>query len=229
MTAEASIAVIVPVLNEQAALPLLLKRLQGLAVAEVVVVDGGSVDGSRELLDGAGIRWLSAGPGRAAQMNAGAATCEAGVLLFAHSDNVLDATSIAAIKAAMVQPECVGGRFDLRLSGTHPALRMIAWFINLRSRLSGISTGDQCQFVRRSVFERMGGFADLPLMEDIDFSKRLKRLGRIASLRQRVTTSSRRWENDGIINTVLLMWRLRLLYWLGVPAERLAHMYRQAR
>lgn len=123
----------------------------------------------------------------------------------------------------------VGGCFALRLSGSHPAFRIIEWFINVRSRLTRISTGDQCQFVRRDLFEVMGGFPEQPLMEDVEFARRLKRAGRIACLRDKVTTSSRRWEQHGILRTMLLMWKLRLLYWLGVAPERLAANYRDAR
>jgi len=128
----------------------------------------------------------------------------------------------------MQNASCVGGRFDVSLSGPGFALRLIAWFINIRSRLSGISTGDQCQFVRRSVFEAMGGFPEQALMEDVEFSKRLKRHGRIACLREKVLTSSRRWEAHGVVRTVWLMWTLRFLYWLGVSPEKLAMMYRRS-
>lgn len=229
MKADLSIAVIVPVLNEQGALPALIKRIDAMPYDDVVIVDGGSTDGSCLILDASALRWITAPSGRAAQMNAGAILCRSDILLFIHSDTEIDACCFAAIKAAMQDSATVAGRFDVTLSGRHPAFRIIERLINLRSRLSGISTGDQCLFVRRSVFERMGGFALQPLMEDIEFSKRLKRRGRIACLHQRVTTSSRRWQQHGIIKTVLLMWRLRLLYWLGVPAERLAAAYRQVR
>jgi len=224
-----SIAVIIPVLNEQSALPSLIERLRGLPLAEFVLVDGGSHDGSTDILNKAGVRWLGSGKGRAAQMNAGAAACCSDVLLFMHSDTLIDSPSVAAIERALQVKGVVGGRFDVQLSGAHPAFRLIEWMINWRSRLSGISTGDQCQFVRRSVFEAMGGFAVLPLMEDVDFSRRLKRMGTIASLSERVITSSRRWEQHGIVRTILLMWRLRLQYFFGVPAERLAAIYREAR
>jgi len=120
----------------------------------------------------------------------------------------------------------VGGRFDVRLSGRQPAFRVIEFFINLRSRLTRIATGDQAIFVRRSVFERLGGFPEQPLMEDVEFSRRLKREGRIACLRERVVTSSRRWERHGIARTVWLMWSLRLGYWLGADPERLRRWYR---
>ncbi|MDQ6993159.1 MAG: TIGR04283 family arsenosugar biosynthesis glycosyltransferase [Mariprofundus sp.] len=224
-----SIAVIVPVLNEQAALPTLLKQLQQLNADEVIVVDGGSTDESCKLLAASSVRWLSSSKGRSNQMNAGAALCQSDVLLFVHSDTVVDVTCLQAIKEVMQQPKIAGGRFDVRLSGAHSAFRMIAWFINQRSRLTGISTGDQCQFVRRSLFVQMGGFPVQSLMEDLEFSKRLKRLGKIASLKQKVMTSSRRWEKHGIRKTIILMWRLRWLYFWGVSSDRLATIYRQVR
>jgi len=162
-------------------------------------------------------------------MNAGAGTCKSDIILFIHIDTELGAGYISAIESVMRQLGMAGGRFDIRLSGNHPAYRIIAWFMNVRSRLTKISTGDQAIFVRREVFERMGGFADLPLMEDIEFSTRLKREGHIACLRQTVTTSSRRWQSYGIIRTILLMWKLRFLYWLGTPAGKLAAIYRDVR
>jgi len=162
-------------------------------------------------------------------MNAGAAACRADIYLFLHADTLIDGACIEAIRHAIQSEQVVGGHFDVEFSGSHPAFRVIAWFINVRSRLSGISTGDQCQFVRRTVFEAMGGFADLPLMEDVDCSRRLKRMGQVVALNKRVTTSSRRWEQHGIIKTVLLMWRLRWLYFRGVPAAQLASIYREAR
>jgi hypothetical protein len=129
----------------------------------------------------------------------------------------------------MADSEVVGGRFDLKLSGRHPMLRLIEQMINLRSRFTKISTGDQAMFVRRNVFESLGGFSDQPLMEDVEFSRRLKQRGKVACLYGRVTTSSRRWEQSGMFMTILLMWKLRFLYWAGVSPERLARIYRDAR
>jgi len=223
------VAVIVPLFNEAQLLPRLLERLRALPVDELILVDGGSDDGSASLLADSGLRWMSSEPGRARQMNAGAARCDSDLLLFVHADTELDAAHIALLREAMADGLYVGGRFDLRLSGGSAALRLIGWFINRRSCLSGISTGDQCQFVRRQLFERIGGFPEQPLMEDIELSKRLKRIGRLACLPLPVVTSSRRWERHGLIRTVLLMWQLRLLYWLGVSPQRLARRYRLAR
>jgi rSAM/selenodomain-associated transferase 2 len=229
MRDDSTVAVIVPLLNEAQELCGKIQGLKSLHADELVFVDGGSLDKTPQLLDQHGLTWLPCRRGRAAQMNTGASVCSSDILLFIHIDTELDESNISAMKAVMSQPEMVGGRFDVCLSGSHPACRMISRFINLRSRLSKISTGDQAMFVRRGIFEQMGGFADLPLMEDIEFSKRLKRRGDIACLRQRVTTSSRRWQSQGVMCTILLMWKLRLLYWLGVPADKLAAMYRDVR
>ncbi|NWF39559.1 glycosyltransferase [Mariprofundus sp. NF] len=220
---------IIPIFNEYRVLPDMIKRMQQLGADELIIVDGGSSDGSLEMLQQSGLRWISSEAGRARQMNAGAAQCESDILLFIHADTVITSTHISAVKGAMKAPEYVGGRFDVRLSGSHPAFALIGWMMNLRSRLSRISTGDQCQFVRRTLFEKIGGFADLPLMEDIALSKALKREGKIACLRQKVITSSRRWQHSGIFRTVLLMWKIRLLFWLGRPADQLALIYRQSR
>ncbi len=218
-----------PVLNERALLPALLERLHALPADEVVIVDGGSTDGTCQMLEDSTIRWISCAAGRANQMNAGASVTGADILLFIHSDTEISSSCFEAVQRAMQDAATVAGRFDIRFSGKHPLLRMIAWFINTRSRLTLISTGDQCLFVRRSRFEATGGFPSQPLMEDIEFTKRLKRQGHIACLREQVTTSSRRWEKHGILKTVMLMWRLRLLYFFGVPAGDLASMYRQVR
>jgi len=210
-------------------LPELIAGLQQIDVDELVLVDGGSTDQTCQLLEKSTLRWVRSMPGRAVQMNTAVRDVNSDILLFIHSDTIIGSSHILAVNQAMQDESCVGGRFDIHLSGDSMALRIIAWFINTRSRLSGISTGDQCQFVRRSVFERMGGFPELPLMEDVEFSKRLKRCGKIACLRKKVVTSSRRWVSHGLIRTVWLMWKLRFLYWLGVSPEKLALMYRQAR
>jgi len=194
-----------------------------------MVVDGGSTDNTCRLLENSTLGWIQSPAGRAVQMNAGAQACSSDILLFIHADTIIDSSHILALRRAMQDHVCVGGRFDVALSGGGVALAVIAWLINLRSRLSGISTGDQCQFVRRSVFERMGGFPEQALMEDVEFSKRLKRYGKIACLSETVVTSSRRWERHGILRTVWLMWTLRFLYWLGVSPQKLASMYRQTR
>lgn len=224
-----SIAVIVPLLNEAGELPRLLNRLQACGADELVIVDGGSTDGSRQQLEASGLRWLTSSPGRAVQMNNGARICTSDILLFLHADTEISPDHIEIMRGLACKPEIAGGRFDVRLSGRHMALRVIERFINLRSRLTRISTGDQAMFVRREIFERMGGFAVIPLMEDIEFSRRLKRQGSVACLRRRVLTSSRRWEQHGILRTILLMWTIRLLFWMRVSPAKLAVMYHHIR
>jgi rSAM/selenodomain-associated transferase 2 len=147
------------------------------------------------------------------------------VLVFLHADTQLPDGALAAVDAALVDPRVVGGRFDVTFDSRRPIMRAIAHLMNLRSRLSGIATGDQTIFVRRAVFEALGGFPDIPLMEDVELSRRLKRRGRLASLRLRVTTSARKWQREGAVRTVLLMWTLRLLYFAGVSPRRLHRWY----
>jgi len=221
--------VIVPLLNEARIVPSLLAEARRWPVEELIFVDGGSHDDTPALLAAAGVRWLTSAPGRGVQLNAGARATRAEVLLFVHADTRLKPRHVHAVRRVMASADIVGGRFDVRLSGAQPAFRLIEFMINLRSRLSRISTGDQAMFVRRDVFESLGGFADWPLMEDVEFSRRLKRVGRIACLRPPVVTSSRRWERHGIARTVALMWWLRLLFWLGVSPVKLARIYRHAR
>jgi rSAM/selenodomain-associated transferase 2 len=191
-----------------------------------VVVDGGSRDGTiesaRRVPD---VMALVSARGRAVQMNAGARAARGGVLLFLHADTWLPDGALAAVRDALADPAVVGGRFDVRFDSPRPVLSMIAFFMNLRSRWSGISTGDQAIFVRRDVFDGLGGFAEIPLMEDVELTKRLKRLGRVAALRARVTTAARKWEREGALRTMLLMWALRLLYVCGVPPARLHRWY----
>lgn len=234
-----TLSVVVPMLNEAAALPELLAHLQALQAdgCEVLLVDGGSHDGSAAMARAAGFTVVDAARGRARQMNAGARQAGGEVILFLHADTRLPdqaaqqvAQALGVPPGARAAPPRSGapmwGRFDVRISGRSPWLSVVARMMNLRSRLSGIATGDQAIFVRRSAFEACGGFPDQPLMEDIELSRRLKRLSRPACLRARVTTSGRRWESRGVWRTIVLMWRLRLAYWLGASAESIARAYR---
>lgn len=221
--------VILPTLNEEAAITRAIESAQAPAVAEIVVVDGGSDDATAQLARVAGARVLASRPGRARQMNTGGFATAADVLLFLHADTVLPPNFATQIREALRDPRVAWGRFDVRLSGQDSRLRVVEFLMNWRSRLSGIATGDQAIFVRRPVFESLQGFRDMPLMEDVDFSSRLRRQGRSAALRTRVGTSSRRWERNGIGRTVLQMWALRLGYAIGVSPERLAAIYGRGR
>jgi len=219
------LAIIVPTLDEADGIAASLAPLQGLRRAghAVIVVDGGSRDGTPALAAPLADRVLAAPRGRARQMNAGAAATTAEALLFLHADTRLPVDAAERIAKALARH--AWGRFDVCIEGRSTLLRVVAALMNLRSRLTGIATGDQAIFVRRSVFDAVGGFPGQPLMEDIELSKRLKRIGRPACLRARVVTSGRRWERHGVWRTILLMWRLRFDYWRGVPAERLAQRY----
>lgn len=223
-----ALSIVVPMLNEAANLPALIAHLSiwRERACEVVLVDGGSDDGSVELARAAGLRVIDSARGRALQMNAGAALCGGEILLFLHADTRLPDAADVAVCHALTSPARHWGRFDVRIEGRPAMLRVVAAAMNLRSRLSGIATGDQAIFVRRALFEAVGGFPELALMEDIALSARLRRQWRPVCLRQRVRTCGRRWEQRGVWRTIVLMWRLRWAYWRGVPAERLAEAYK---
>lgn len=218
------ISVVVPVLDEAAEIEATLATTRDPAVLEVIVVDGGSRDATAEMARRRADRVIAAPRGRASQMNAGAAIARGEILLFLHGDTRLPA-GFGRAACAAIAAGCVGGRFDVALRGSHAMLPVVAAMINARSRLTRIATGDQAIFVRRRVFEALGRFPALPLMEDVALSVRLRRAGRVAALRERVSTSGRRWEKQGVARTVLLMWWLRLAYACGVPAQRLARSY----
>lgn len=224
------LSVIVPMLNEAAGIVATLERLQPLRALghEVIVVDGGSGDDSRSLAAPLADRIEIAPAGRGPQMNAGAAVAAGEVLLFLHADTELPERAELLIAQALAPGNRVWGRFDVRLSGTQRSLRMVERLMNLRSCLTGIATGDQAMFMSRLAFEQAGRFPDIPLMEDIALSRSLKQLSPPVCVRARVLTSSRRWERQGILRTILLMWRLRLGYFLGVDPAVLAMRYRQA-
>ena len=228
MPERVALSIIVPMLNEAAALPALLAQLAHWRArgCEMVLVDGGSTDGSVAMARAAGFRVVEAERGRARQMNAGAVQAGGEVLLFLHADTQLPTEADAAVRGALADERRDWGRFDVRITGRAPMLRVVAALMNLRSRLTGIATGDQAMFVRREAFDAVGGFPLQPLMEDIELSRRLLRRSRPACLRARVTTSGRRWEQRGVWRTIVLMWRLRWAYWRGVPAEVLAEAYR---
>lgn len=223
-----TLSIIIPVLNEACRLPILLASVAPFRSrsVQVVFVDGGSTDGSAGLIERAGLQVVCSAKGRALQMNAGAAAASGDVLLFLHADTILPAGADALIFDALAASSRVWGRFDVHIDGRLRMLRLVAFMMNWRSRLTGIATGDQAIFVRRDAFRTIHGFPDQPLMEDIELSRRLKQFSAPLCLSERVTTSGRRWETRGVWRTILLMWHLRLRYWLGAPPESLASQYR---
>ena len=222
------LSIIMPVLDEAAGLAQTLSALMPLRAqgAELIVVDGGSRDAGVAIADGNCDQLLHSGRGRARQMNAGAAVAGGEVLLFLHADTRLPDDALLQIERGIAATGRRWGRFDIRLSGAQPLLRVVEWSMNRRSRWTGIATGDQAMFVTRACFTAVGGFPDLALMEDLALSRRLKRETRPLCLAGPVVSSSRRWEEGGIVRTIVLMWRLRLAWFLGASPERLARRYR---
>ena len=219
------LTIVLPVLNEAAIVVAALQSLAPLRArgAEIIVADGGSHDGTARLAEPLADRIITVRRGRGAAMNAGAALGTGDALLFLHADTALPDGAGRLIDAALARR--AWGRFDLRIAGRHPLFAVIARMINWRSRATGIATGDQAIFVSRKAFEAVGGFPDLPLMEDIAISRRLKRLCRPFCIATPVVTSGRRWEHNGVLSTILLMWRLRLSYYLGIKPALLAELY----
>ena len=221
-----ALRIVVPVLNEGRTLAVRLRALEPLRKrgVELFVVDGGSTDDTWAIASSLADQVLLAPRGRASQMNAGARDATADALLFLHADTQLPDGADLLIAYALRAGQH-WGRFDVRIDGAHAALRMVARLMNLRSRLTGIATGDQAIFVRRSVFESLGGFADLPLMEDVALSTRLRRQSAPACIQTPVVTSGRRWEQHGVWRTIALMWWLRAAYFFGANANALARRY----
>ena len=222
MDAGLKLSIVIPALNEAERIEAALHALTPLRArgCEVIVVDGGSADRTRELAVPLCDRILSSARGRAVQMNAGARQASGDALLFLHVDTLLPPDGDFLVSKALENR--LWGRFDVEIEGRHRLLRAVACAMNLRSRLTGIATGDQAIFVRRAAF---AGFPEIALMEDVAFSREMKRRGAPACLRERVRTSGRRWERRGVLRTVFLMWRLRLLYYFGATPERLARLY----
>jgi rSAM/selenodomain-associated transferase 2 len=221
------LSIIIPTLDEASGIRDALARLQPLRANryEIIVVDGGSSDRTCALATPVVDRVLAAPRGRASQMNAGAAIARGNWLLFLHADTRLPENVERLFEDRVIASGREWGRFDIAIEGRHWLLPVVAGLMNLRSRLTGIATGDQAIFVRRDVFVAVGGFPLLALMEDIALSRALKAISRPLCLSERVVTSGRRWESRGVIRTILLMWWLRLRYVLGAAPERLAQIY----
>jgi rSAM/selenodomain-associated transferase 2 len=221
------ISIVIPVLHEGEQIVGFLRGLQPYRSQniEIIVVDGGSGDSTAELAARFADSIVESAPGRAQQMNRGVDSATGDILLFLHADTSLPNRFRELLAGRFWESESSWGRFDVRLSGSHYLFRIIEFFINWRSRLTGIATGDQAIFIKRPVFSRLGGFMPIPFMEDIALCKKLKKMSRPFCIRSPVTTSSRRWEQEGILRTVLLMWRLRLAYFFGADPARLVHLY----
>ncbi|MFA7416556.1 MAG: TIGR04283 family arsenosugar biosynthesis glycosyltransferase [Rhizobium sp.] len=222
----ASMSIIVPVLNEAPCIAAMLEALGDLRAAgvEIIVVDGGSTDATVELASPLADHVLIASPGRACQMNAGTTVARGDILLFLHADTFLPTGAVDLVNHALNAVHS-WGRFDVRIEGRSAWLPVVATMMNWRSRLTGIATGDQAMFVSRAAIDAVGGFPDIPLMEDIALSRRLRKIGRPACLRAQVVTSGRRWEKNGFWKTIALMWRLRLRYFFAADARQLAVEY----
>jgi len=220
------LSIILPVLNEEASLPDVLVRLQYLRQQghEIIVVDGGSRDNSLMLAQQAADIVIVSQPGRAVQMNSGAELATGDILLFLHADTALP-EAVERILSE-IESDVFWGRFDVRLSGKRLIFRVIEAMMNLRSRITSVATGDQAIFVKTSLFKKIGGFPEIALMEDIAISKQLRKIVKPVCVRNRVVTSSRRWEESGVIKTVLLMWKLRLYYFFGMSPQKISRMYR---
>jgi rSAM/selenodomain-associated transferase 2 len=223
------ISVIIPTLNEAGSIAHTLALVRQRGECQLIVVDGGSADATVEVARREADLVLSSPSGRARQMNAGARAATGEIVLFLHADTVLPQEFSFLVTQALADPQVVGGRFDVRLDAVGWPFRLVETLMNLRSRLTRISTGDQAIFVRRDIFLTLGGYPEIALMEDLELSRKLKRAGKIACLRARVTTSARRWQRDGVLRTIVLMWALRLGHFLGIPPERLKTFYADTR
>jgi rSAM/selenodomain-associated transferase 2 len=227
MSSVSKLSIIVPVLDEGEGIAAALDALARMRAlgTEVIVVDGGSRDATIQRARLRADRVISAPRGRALQMNAGAAKAAGDVLLFLHADTRLPADADHVVLKGLERSGRAWGRFNVRIDGRSPLLLAVGWLMNVRSQLTGIATGDQAIFVRRDAFREAGGFAEIPLMEDIALCKRLKRVSRPLCLSDRAVTSGRRWDQHGVLPTILLMWRLRLAYFFGADPKDLAQQY----
>lgn len=223
------ISVIIPTLNEDSALPAALQSLGRLEAVEIIITDGGSLDGTRQLAIRCGARVLSSPAGRAKQLNLGAEAASGDILLFLHADTLLPRHFGQHVRAALSAPQVVGGAFELRIDAPNPRLRCIERLANWRSRQLQLPYGDQALFVRSEVFRALGGFPDLPIMEDFEFVRRLRRRGRLVILPDPVVTSARRWERLGVLRTTLINQLTILGYLSGIHPSRLASFYGRTR
>jgi rSAM/selenodomain-associated transferase 2/rSAM/selenodomain-associated transferase 1 len=222
-----TLSVIVPVLNEEAQMERLFTMVQPSPFVELVLVDGGSRDNTVALARSGGATVLTCSPGRAQQQNAGAAIARGGTLLFLHADTQLPPDFVEQIEKTLAQPNVVAGAFQLQIDGSQPGLRLVEWGVNVRSRLFQLPYGDQALFLKSETFQQSGGFPALPIMEDFVLVRQLQKLGRVGIAPAAVTTSARRWEKLGVLQTTLTNQLIIAGYFLGVPVEQLARLYRK--
>ena len=220
------LSIVMPVLNEAATIETALAALASFRNrgVEVIVADGGSRDGTADLARPLANRVITAPRGRASQMNAGAAAAGGDILLFLHADTRLPENAESLVLNELIRSGRAWGRFDVRIDGGG-LLRLVSLAMNWRSRLTGIATGDHAIFVTRAAFGAAGGFPSIALMEDVALSARLKRISKPLALHARVSTSPRRWRKHGTLRTMLLMWQLRLRFFLGADPAKLARAY----
>ena len=223
------VSVVVPTLNEAGTIGQTLTRIRQAGQCELIVVDGGSGDETLEIARKSADRVLSAQRGRAYQMNAGAQVATGETLLFLHADTLPPLGFPHLIDQALIDPDVVGGRFDVDLDAPGWSFRMIGALMNIRSRLTHIATGDQGIFVRRETFKSIGGYPEWDIMEDLELSRQLSRAGKVACLRNRVQTSARRWQKHGVTKTILIMWGLRLCHFFGIRPAALKAFYADTR
>ncbi len=225
-TPDLKISIVIPALNEAPTITLAISTAQNAKNVEIIVADGGSQDGTAEIAKSAGVRVICTPAGRAAQMNAGAAAAAGDILLFLHADTRLPDGFDSCARLALAQPGAVAGAFELQIDGRHPSLRLVEIGVNWRSRFLQMPYGDQALFLLAATFEKIGGFPDLPILEDFEFARKLQTQGRIAIVSRRVLTSARRWQQLGVIKTTAINQIVIIAYFLGVSPDRLAFWYR---
>jgi rSAM/selenodomain-associated transferase 2 len=221
-----TISVIIPVLNEANVIEQVLAQIHSAASVEIIVVDGGSHDQTVEIVKALGDRVIHSLPGRAYQMNAGAKVATGEILLFLHADTRLPNGFVEQIHRTLVQPKTIAGAFALKIDGQHPGLRLVEWGVNVRSRYCQMPYGDQALFLPTETFHRFGGFPELPIMEDFELVRQLRRKGRVAIAPASVLTSARRWEKLGVLRTTLLNQVIIAAYLLGVAPQKIVRWYR---